>query len=696
MRIQSGILTGILLCITVLLDAQNLITTYAAEEGLPKNTVTALYRDNEGYLWCGTSAGLAIFDGWEFHRPQISPEKAAPSLNTSIHGIIASSDGKSIWAGTDSVIVQMDRLTMKPQRSFDVIKSKVTIEAPVLANDTAVWVACNGIGLYRVRTSDGNATQLSASGCRQRTVAVLVNTELICFADSAGLIFISISTSGVRTLALPAGVEAGDINQIAELPGADQSVVLLTTRGMWRCDYSAGNFQRFYLNDETFDDTLSDFAAMIPHVNGTWWFAVNHKGVFEYNTLTKKMTLRGEQADTTFAAAAMICDEYGVVWCGSEANGLHKMLHGRYASAGSELICYRPPQLVASYIDGGQGKSGVIVETIIRDYGADEVVLSIWQTDFAFPERVLFNYQLEGTGEGYKQQAGLRELRYADLSSGFHSLICSVTVPGCKETPLVKLLTIKIVPPFWTSPWFIGIAVISIVLLLTIILFVVMRTRYQRKLRKLRMQQELDKIRARISRDIHDEIGAGLTRIALSGELMSQKADADVQQQEKLKWIAGTARELSQSMKEVVWSVNPHYDSLDHMAAYFRSYLSGVAENADLRFRYIAPGQLPAEEVNPETRRNLLLILKEAVSNAVKYSACTELKLEIQWSGGIFTMKISDNGRGFDSSSGSKVNSNGLRNIRQRSEAIGCAVKFTSAAGNGTTVEVSGPLSPKE
>jgi signal transduction histidine kinase len=684
----------VLLCFSALLGAQDLITTYSVEHGLPQRTVTALYRDNDGYLWCGTTGGLVVYDGWKFHKPRTDSEKANPHLGAAVTDIIPGSDQQTVWVGADGVVMQFDRLSFHVKSSYDAFRQPGVSETPVYANDTAVWIACDGVGLSRVETSNGNATALTTGGCRSATAVHINATNQVCCVDSMDhLQFAGLKSSINTTVPLPAGVHSRDVNRVMAEPGTDHSLLLLTRNGIWQYDLNRAQFRQLWLCGTTLNDTLCDVVDLTVHANGQWWLSIRQQGVFAYSRNDSSFTA----IDNSFSfPERMISDAYGVVWCANE-QGLHKLLHGRYeqpVSSASMPLCFRTPLVLASYAEDDEEHTGIISESIIREYDARDVSLNIWQTDFAFPEQAVFSYRLDGAVKSPQQQeTGTRELQYEDLSSGFYSLICSVTVPGCQSTPVVKLLSIKIIPPFWMSRWFIGISLMGIVLLITIVLFIIMRTKYQRKLHKLRMQQELDKVRARISRDIHDEIGAGLTRIALNGDLMSQKAAADAQQQEKLKWIAGTARELSQSMKEVVWSVNPHYDSLDHMVAYFRSYVADVAENADVRFRFVAGEELPAVEVNPETRRNLLLILKEAVSNAVKYSGCSELKLEVDWKNEIFTLKISDNGKGFDLNSGEKVNSNGLRNMQQRAEGSGMHVRFTSSS-EGTTIAVSGPVDP--
>ncbi len=998
MNYSSRLFFFLFFLVSFSLDAQQLITSLSVDKGLPQTTVTALYRDNEGYLWCGTGRGLGLFNGWEFEQPQASTEKEMPAINTAIRGIVASSDQKTVWVGTETVCYQYDRFSTKPLRSFDVVKALGCAETPLIANDTALWLACSGRGLFRVRIQDGKTTQLTSTGY-STCCAALFDKRTIVVPDSLGRLVIHDVASGKTDfIPLPKELPVTQLRAFHELPGRSTSFLILSRNGLWQYDIEKKKFMRYSLGDRTYADTTFDFTSMDIHPDGSWWLSVFGQGVFRYDSQKHELRPCLWQQDGTYAGklllavAFVVCDEYGVVWCATDGAGVVKLLHNRiefhgkyndglvtdtctwftrcfyelskdrylvatyqhgiklvdhiantittvstdplfngvnalcFADAGNGRLlvgtdqncllldtlnwkasvvqngsgyryigafttgsktyiygnfgikefldgiqpalsddvgfdgvvtcaqtlkdgkiliatlfkgltlydqnlniirhynyetevgvpqtanvraifqdhrdsiwlglesglfkldanfhvtqqfttadglpdnvvydairfsdrevllatgngvsvfdfekftfqsyssadglpsaecnsgglyyassyfyiattsgfvrwqpklstnCYRKSILLASYGPNEEAR-GVIRESIVRDYGSGSIELMIWQTDFAFPERVMFYYKLDGSGDEELWELGLRKVNYAALGSGFYSFLCSTHVPGCERTEITKLLTIKVVPPFWMSGWFIAITSLGAVLIITLVLFIIMRMNYQRKLRKLKMQQELDKVRARISRDIHDDIGAGLTRIALSGELMAHKSSEDLQQQEKLKWIAGTARELSQSMKEVVWSVNPHYDSLDHMSAYFRSYVAGVAENADLRFKYSADENLPAQEVNPETRRNLLLILKESISNAVKYSGCTELSLEIRWRDEKFTMKISDNGSGFDPNANDKVNSNGLRNIRQRAEASGGTVKFTSESGKGTSVEVTCPVIAKE
>ncbi len=983
------------------LCSQKLATAYSVDQGLPQSTVTSIYRDNEAYLWVGTGDGLGLFDGWNFHQVRSSSDKKNTITNSSIRGIVASSDQKTIWVGTEGGVNQFDRFTLSLLKHLSSVKVPGVMEVPIFANDTAVWILSGGAGLFRMRIADGRSTLVSPHGFEGSCGVADRNNSVFYTDNASNLIWVDLQTNTSVVIPLPFGLNALNVKSIVEVPSGAGLIVLLTDKGLFQLNGKSKLITRLGLGDNTFSDSTMAFRSMAIHPDGSWWFGITGQGVYRYDPMVRKIRPCLWQQDGTYvggmlkAPTQIICDDYGVVWCGTDGNGLVKLLHSRIVfhekfsehlvtdtckwftrcfyeispekylvgtyKGGLELVDHESnsihkvgegdlwkgvtplfitesgdgrlligtdqslllmdprswetekvefatynsgsytgflrtadgrlliygskglfefsgsssPQFSASPIGGcstnvssvfqmtdgriivsvlaegfavlnakvelienisfeaaglpstvlirgmcndiqgglwigtndglvlmdnqfriskkvttadglsdntiydldyigttrtivlttghgitffdpvanqfvryshGDGlpsdecnsgallhapsgllyvgtvsgfvrwnpnasgrcfknslvlssltsdpdaPGGILRESIVRDHGNSTIELLIWQTDFAFPEKVIFEYQLDGSDEKKTTVQGLLKLNYASLASGFYGFMCSASVPGCPPARISKLFTIKIVPPFWMSGWFIGLTTMGGVLLITLVLFVIMRLRFQRKIRKLKMQQELDKVRQRISRDIHDEIGAGLTRIALSGDLMSQKFLHDDPSFDKLKWIAGTARELSQNMKEVVWSVNPHYDSLDHMVAYFRSHTSGVAENADMRFSYSGEENLPELHVNPESRRNLLLILKETLSNMGKHANATEVALKITWHDNLFSMSITDNGKGFDLNSPEGVNSNGLRNIRQRAESIGFLVSITSSIGKGTQIKVSGQL----
>ena len=188
----------------------------------------------------------------------------------------------------------------------------------------------------------------------------------------------------------------------------------------------------------------------------------------------------------------------------------------------------------------------------------------------------------------------------------------------------------------------------------------------------LRQQQALEKERARIARDIHDQVGASLTQLALLGEMVEADKETPEEAEAHARQISQTARETTRALDEIVWTVNPSNDTLDGLVNYICKHAQDYSAVAGLRYRLDVPAQLPAAAISPETRHNVFLAAKEAVTNIVKHAraseACIHLRLEPRG----FTLEIEDNGRGPAGLKEKAAESrNGLRNMRKRMEDVG-------------------------
>jgi hypothetical protein len=373
-----------------------------------------------------------------------------------------------------------------------------------------------------------------------------------------------------------------------------------------------------------------------------------------------------------------------------------------YVGTISGFIRWRPEEVIqnifwssrimVSFVNS-EGQLELIRHSIEREYDSGPLDLFIWQSDFSFSKGNVLNYYLGGSVKELLRQTTLHELRFVSLESGNYVFFAGLSTLGSPPGSIRDLFSIVVFPPYWETSWFLCIVALGSVLLIALLSYFLFRANYMKKLRAFKMQQELDEIRQRISSDIHDEIGAGLTKIALGGDIMALRISNDNVAKEKFKWISKTARELSQSMKEVVWSVNPHYDSLDHMVAYFRAHASDFCDSTGLCFTFKGAEQYASSKVQPEVRRNLLLILKECLNNLSKHSGATQVELEMKVADDWLSMQIKDNGSGFDLGKLGGKNSNGLRNMHQRAEALNFSFLVqTSDLEGGCIVLVQGSL----
>jgi signal transduction histidine kinase len=231
---------------------------------------------------------------------------------------------------------------------------------------------------------------------------------------------------------------------------------------------------------------------------------------------------------------------------------------------------------------------------------------------------------------------------------------------------------------------------------------VVSHRRLRRRLAALAAQQAMERERMRIARDMHDEIGSKLTKISF----MSERAIGELFGQEpvakKLDSIARTSRDLLQSLDEIVWAVNPHNDTLEHLAAYLGQYATEYLHNTAVRCELRIARGLPEYPLTAEARHNLFLAFEEALNNALKHGHPSHIRIAMQMNHSSFEIRIEDDGCGFDSatSNGNSGNGeiqqkrvgNGIRNMRQRLADVGGECRFESRAGRGTVVVFRLPL----
>jgi signal transduction histidine kinase len=195
--------------------------------------------------------------------------------------------------------------------------------------------------------------------------------------------------------------------------------------------------------------------------------------------------------------------------------------------------------------------------------------------------------------------------------------------------------------------------------------------------------------RTRIARDLHDELGASLTQITFLTNRSEAEAPAELPS--NLRKIATTAREMAQSLDEIVWAVNPEHDTLEGLVEYLSQSADDFLEDTPIRSRLKLPASLPRCTVPADVRHQLFLAFKEALNNAVRHASASEIQIEFAAEPARFQVLITDNGIGFDPAS-PHTGSNGLKNMRQRLAALGGLFEIASQPGQGTRIKLTIPL----
>lgn len=309
---------------------------------------------------------------------------------------------------------------------------------------------------------------------------------------------------------------------------------------------------------------------------------------------------------------------------------------------------------------------------------------------FVAPGKMQFQYRLTGWDiDWVNASTDKRVAEYSYLPPrGYTFQVRACNSDGIwNETGASFAFTV--LPYFWQTWWFsLGTALASMALV-AIVVWQILRRRMRRKLEAIERQQAVERERTRIAKDIHDHLGANLTRISLLSQSAHGELENPAQAAAQLDRIYETSRELTRSMDEIVWAVNPQHDTLDSLASYLGNFAQEYLVPLNIRCRLDVPLDLPHWPITAEMRHNVFLAFKEVLNNVLKHSGATEVSVALSPGKDGFMIFIRDNGKGFDPSSvpPRPGHGNGLKNLIQRLEKIGGRCHIQSAPGEGTEIQ---------
>jgi signal transduction histidine kinase len=301
---------------------------------------------------------------------------------------------------------------------------------------------------------------------------------------------------------------------------------------------------------------------------------------------------------------------------------------------------------------------------------------------------------LEGHETAWTEAGDTRVAFYNKLPPGDYRFQVEAGNEDGKWNKAGSVLAVTVQPQFWQTRWFRAVVVLGFLGIIAAVVRYLSTQKLQRQLQKLKQREALEKERFRIARDLHDQLGANLTQVALLGEM----AEADKHSPEEVgshaQQISQTARDTTHSLDEIVWAVNPSNDTLDSLITYACKYAQEYLAVAGLRYRAEVPPQLPALIIPPEVRHNVFLTVKEAVNNIVKHAQASEARIRLRLQPGHFTLEIEDDGHGIGSLDTQAAQArSGLRNMRKRMEDIHGEFSISGGAKGGTIVRLVVPIS---
>ncbi len=282
------------------------------------------------------------------------------------------------------------------------------------------------------------------------------------------------------------------------------------------------------------------------------------------------------------------------------------------------------------------------------------------------------------------------EETYPDLPVGLYSFrMEDLTVMG---VPTGRQISVRVTVPvaFWQNGWF---WIAPVLLLFGFVVGtwrMVEWKRITRQVRKLERERVLEQDRTRIAQDIHDDLGARVTEIALLSSSAQLKPNLPSEVRADFLAVFRLTQELVQALHETVWAVSPKNDHLDALTSYIGQMVNQMCAQAKLGCRLDIPDISAEVPVTSQMRHHIVMAVKEIIHNTIKHARATEIQVCLRWAERALTIQMSDNGCGFDPAVNAR--GNGLDNVERRLHSLGGSSSLESRPGAGTRVTLEFPL----
>ncbi len=705
----------------------------STEQGLSKEYVLSLCMDSGGNLWVGTDGGgLDRIKRKNFNSPPGLHSWNVQSLSEDAHGgfwVAFGALGASYWKSNSA-------------QDFHVGQHQATWEV-LVDQQQRVWAGTINDGLFLFRTNDFQP----APGAE-----ILGPQISVLFEDQSGQLWVG-TPNGLghwngqdwKTYTTRDGLSGNVVSAMAEDTAGN--LWIGTEDGGLSC-FKDGKFVSYRESENGLPG--DDISCLDVDRDGVLWVGTSGHGLARLfqGKWTAYSTHDGLVSDSI---SYLIEDGEGYLWAGSNlglmripkkslddlANGTVKNivcrtyvesdgLPTRECSGGSQPAACRtsdgrlwfpttkglasvnpaelklnlqPPLVMIEsvLVDGREQKTNRLNSawqpSIVIPPGHDRLEIHYTGLDFSAPNEVRFKYRLEGHETAWTEAGDTRVAFYNKLPPGDYRF----QVEACNEDGVWNetgsMLAVTVQPLFWQTGWFRAVAILGLLGIIAAVVRYLSTQKLHRQLQELKQQEALEKERFRIARDLHDQLGANLTQVALLGEMAEADKHSPEEVEAHAQQISQTARDTTHSLDEIVWAVNPSNDTLDSLITYACKYAQEYLAVAGLRYRAEVPPQLPAVIIPPEIRHNVFLTFKEAVNNVVKHAQASEARIRLRLSPGHFIMEIEDDGRGIGGLDTQAAQArSGLRNMRKRMDDIHGEFSVSGGAKGGTIVRLKIPL----
>jgi signal transduction histidine kinase/ligand-binding sensor domain-containing protein len=557
----------------------------------------------------------------------------AGGVKIRVHAIVEDSDGNVWLTGENGIFLIKDgRVIAHFQPLLQNGNSAFIICLAIDTKRRIVWAGDNSEGILQIKyelTHNGANFKViryidAGKGLTDGYIrSMLLDSQDLLWAGTrfGGIFMIKENESSieVQNLSAKAGLQCTRVTDIKEVNGKE--IWLSTCNGVYRYTYDTESWQAFTTADGLQSGEV--FASYISAGQNKCWAALE-LGITAFRV-----------SDKTKLPPPLV-----------NITGVHVL---------------------------GRQDSLAVTQQRVRDYRPDEnsIGFEFAAASYTDEKRILYRYVLMGYDNEWSAPARTNSINYASLPAGKYvfKVIASAGNNEWSVTPASFSFTI--IRPFYKSPWF--VALLAALLFAGIYFF---------RMYQLSQKLKLERVRSRISSDLHDDIGSTLSSISIISE-GAIKENNPVAAKEMIKEINENAVWILDKMDDIIWCVNPKNDSFTHFMLRIRKFGAALFEAKGIEYDISIDENIPDNPLSMASRQHMYLILKEAINNLVKYSGASYASLSMQLNANFLDIIVKDNGKGFDTNDVRR--GNGLYNMKRRASMLNAILNIESSE-KGTIV----------
>ena len=641
----------------------------------------------------GTSNGLFVLDRSSGEQRVLSfVDSASEALYipyaNNIRNLTRISDG--FLVGTLDGLLHLDSALTKLSRPSAIISQQ-----PRLGRGTVSFVQHDGRGNLWIGKTKGGLSKMNAAGqvalfdsvsptplhTRQLLSCATGENGTWVGSNNGGGAFLVRNDSIVQRILHEAGPDGASYGVVLSLALDENGTLYIGTLmgGLGLLAHGASDIKWYTRSDGLTGDRVE--ALLVDDGNGLW--VGTNDGLCRFDRSThaiERVNIPASlRSDGRFSAMAL--DEDGSLLCAYGSLLMDLPATAARATDGPDVV-------LTALRSGDRTLSAWDPDSLVDlKHDARAISLEFGARTFFSDRAVRFAYRVIDLDSAWRNLGSSSRLELNDLPVGRHRVEVRANDGGSVWTKRPLVLHVRVLPPWWSTWWF----RIGATLLVALLAWAGVRYYVQERLAEQKAAYEREqavlKERMRIAGDMHDDLGAGLSGLKLRSE-MALRVEKDPAKREQLGNLANTAGELIGSMRQIIWTMNADQAGVEDLAVYTTSYARNYCQENGLGIDVQQMGPWPSLLLTTEQRRNVFLVVKEALHNTVKHARAEHVRLKIHWDEGL-AVEVGDDGIGL-SQGADKATGNGLRNMERRIRALGGT--FTIEAGQGTRIRFHVPL----